>query len=168
MYPAILDIADVNDDPLLMLDISGQARPATVTQKDVGCDEFATGTISNHPLKVTDVGPMYKGGPSTDVSNGYTKKQKNGMPTGFILFECFPNPFNPTTTIRFTIPSAGIVTLKIVNAIGQEIAILFNEKAEPGRENRVQFDASNLASGLYFSCLEYNGSVQSKKMLLLK
>jgi hypothetical protein len=119
-------------------------------------------------LKLSDVGPLYLGGPSTDVSDDFKMNQKNGMPTGFVLNDCFPNPFNPTTTIRFTIPSAGIATLKIVNAIGQEIAILFNEKAEPGRENRVQFDAFNLASGLYFSCLEYNGSVQSKKMLLLK
>ncbi len=62
-YPAILDIASIDDDPSLLLDISGQARPATATQKDVGADEFTTGTITNRPLVLADVGPTYLGGP---------------------------------------------------------------------------------------------------------
>lgn len=62
-YPAILDIATIDDDPSLLLDISGQARPATASQKDVGADEFTTGTITNRPLVLADVGPTYLGGP---------------------------------------------------------------------------------------------------------
>ena len=58
-YPAILDIASVDDDPTLLLDISGQARPATVTLKDLGCDENTTGTTNNHPLVLSEVGPSY-------------------------------------------------------------------------------------------------------------
>ena len=65
--PAIIDIAGIDDDPSLLLDISGQSRPATATLKDVGCDEFTTGTTINRPLTLSDVGPSYLGGPVVAV-----------------------------------------------------------------------------------------------------
>ena len=58
-YPSILDIPNVNDDPSVALDIHGQSRPATVTSKDVGCDEYKISPITNHPLQLCDVGPFY-------------------------------------------------------------------------------------------------------------
>ncbi len=58
-YPSILDIASVDDDPTLLQDISNQSRPATVTQKDVGCDEYSTSSTANHPLSLYEVGPTY-------------------------------------------------------------------------------------------------------------
>ena len=64
-YPAILTIPNINDDASLLFDISGQSRPPLATLKDVGCDEFTTGAITNHPLVVTEVGPTYLGGPVT-------------------------------------------------------------------------------------------------------
>lgn len=64
-YPIILDIASVDDDPTLLLDISGQARLANPTSKDVGCDEYTTGITTNHPLVLTEVGPSYLGGPGS-------------------------------------------------------------------------------------------------------
>ncbi len=67
-YPSILDIANIDDDPALAYDISGQARPSLTTSKDVGADEYTTGTTSNRPLAVTDAGPNYLGGPSITVS----------------------------------------------------------------------------------------------------
>ena len=62
-YPAILDIPNIDDDPTLLLDIEGQARPSVATQKDVGADEFgAIGPVTNCPLVLADVGPSYCGG----------------------------------------------------------------------------------------------------------
>ena len=58
-YPAILDIPVLDDDPTLAFDIQGQARPASVTLKDVGSDEYTTGAITNRPLALRDVGPSY-------------------------------------------------------------------------------------------------------------
>ncbi len=58
-YPSILDITNIDDDPSLLLDISGQSRPSIVTQKDVGCDEYTTGITTNHPLALSEVGPSY-------------------------------------------------------------------------------------------------------------
>jgi hypothetical protein len=84
------------------------------------------------------------------------------------LSQNYPEPFNPSTTIQFTVPNDGRATLKVYNAIGQEVATLFNDDAAAGVIHQVQFNGSNLASGMYFSRLEFGGKMQMKKMLLLK
>jgi hypothetical protein len=58
-YPTILDITNIDDDPSILLDINKQTRPADKASKDVGCDEYTTGTSTNHPLSITEVGPSY-------------------------------------------------------------------------------------------------------------
>ncbi len=89
-------------------------------------------------------------------------------PAEFVLMQNYPNPFNPTTNIMFTVPADGHATLKIFNTIGQEVATLFNGEAVAGTYHQVHFNASGLASGVYFSRLEYNGKVQLKKLILQK
>jgi photosystem II stability/assembly factor-like uncharacterized protein len=91
-----------------------------------------------------------------------------GAPAVFALSQNYPNPFNPTTTITFAVPVTGRATLKILNTLGQDIATLFNREARSGIFNQVQFNASGLASGMYFSRLEYNGKIQMTKMTLIK
>jgi hypothetical protein len=90
------------------------------------------------------------------------------VPGHFSLDQNYPNPFNPTTNISFSVPSTGRATLRVLNILGQEIALLFNGEALAGATKDVQFNASGLASGIYFARLEYNGLVQMKKMTLLK
>ena len=90
------------------------------------------------------------------------------LPTEFSLFQNYPNPFNPTTNISFTVPSNAHAILKIFNMLGQEVATLFNGEAQAGIKNRVQFNATGLSSGIYFSRLECSGEVQCKKMQLIK
>ncbi len=63
-WPALLDIANVDDDPTIALDISGQSRPASKILKDVGCDEYGVNGTLNRPLTLSDVGPCYLGGPA--------------------------------------------------------------------------------------------------------
>ena len=88
-------------------------------------------------------------------------------PSGFELNQNYPNPFNPSTTIRYTLPLAGNVTLKVYNALGQEIATLVNDH-QKAQNYEVTFDASNLASGIYIYTLKTDKFSQSKKMLLVK
>lgn len=95
-------------------------------------------------------------------------EQSEAAPYDFVLLQNYPNPFNPETSIAFTVPSNGRATLKIFNMLGQEVATLFNGPAEAGMYNQVRFNASEYASGIYMSRLEFNGSVQTRKMLLLK
>ena len=83
------------------------------------------------------------------------------------LIQNFPNPFNPSTTIRYQIPQDGIVTLKIYNILGSEVATLVNEEKVAGHYE-VNFNANSLSSGVYFYKIQAGGFISSKKMILLK
>ncbi|HLP15348.1 MAG TPA: TIGR03790 family protein [Bacteroidota bacterium] len=80
----------------------------------------------------------------------------------------YPNPFNPTTTISFTLEQSGQAILKVYNVIGQEVATLFNGEIQAGVRQSVTFDAQKFASGCYFSVLESNGKRITQRMLLSK
>ncbi len=87
---------------------------------------------------------------------------------GFGLHQNYPNPFNPKTTIEFALPYSGVVSLKIYNILGEEVATLVSEKLAAGNYN-YDWDAGGLASGVYFYRLQTErGIVQTKKLLLLK
>lgn len=88
-------------------------------------------------------------------------------PLEFTLDQNFPNPFNPSTTINYSIPNSSFVQLIVYNSIGQEIAILVNEIIEGGNHS-VDFDASNLPSGIYLYKLQAGSFVETKKMILMK
>jgi hypothetical protein len=83
------------------------------------------------------------------------------------LSQNYPNPFNPSTKINFSIQNAGLVTLKIYNILGQEVATLVNYELKAGTYSAV-FDASRLSSGVYFYTIHAGNFVQAKKMMLLK
>lgn len=101
-------------------------------------------------------------------SNGSTSVvDKPGKPYAFELEQSYPNPFNPTTTVQYSIPDRSRVVLKVFNVLGQEVATLVDEVEDAGFK-AVRFDASALTSGLYFYRLEAHGFVDVKKMLLLK
>jgi hypothetical protein len=95
------------------------------------------------------------------------------LPTEFKLAQNYPNPFNPSTVIQYSIPavktpiSGGVVTLKIYNLLGQEVATLVNKKQVAGRYE-VEFNASSLVSGVYFYRLVSTGFVKTKKLILLR
>ncbi len=87
--------------------------------------------------------------------------------TSFELSQNYPNPFNPSTTIRFALPSASNVNLKVFNALGQEVAELVNSELNAGMHS-VSFNASNLSSGVYYYRLTAGEFSQINKMMLVK
>lgn len=89
-------------------------------------------------------------------------------PTTLTLGDNYPNPFNPSTTIEFSVPQDGHAVLKVVDMLGREVATLFEGEAKSGYYQRVVFDASKVASGVYFSRLEFGGKQLLKKMLMMK
>jgi hypothetical protein len=91
----------------------------------------------------------------------------NPAPVHFALHQNHPNPFNPTTTVSYSIPKEGLVTLKVYNAIGEEVAVLVNEVKQADNYN-VMFNASSLASGIYVYQLKVNSIIETKKMVLMK
>ncbi len=89
------------------------------------------------------------------------------IPQKYILEQNFPNPFNPSTTISFSIPVSGFASLKIYNVLGKEVTTLVNGEKSEGKYT-LTFDASGLPSGTYFYRLVTGNSSITKKMLLIK
>ena len=91
----------------------------------------------------------------------------NTVPTEYTLSQNYPNPFNPSTKINFAIPTTGLVTMKIYDVLGKEVATLVNETKVAGTYS-VNFDGTNLSSGVYFYRIEANDFVAVKRMVLIK
>ncbi len=91
------------------------------------------------------------------------------LPKDFRLDQNYPNPFNPTTKIKFVIPSGveGLNTIKVYDLLGSEVATLVNKPLAPGTYE-VEFNASNLSSGVYFYSLTSGNFTATKKLILLK
>ncbi len=89
------------------------------------------------------------------------------IPLTFALEQNYPNPFNPSTAIRYSIPAASQVTLKIFNSLGQQVATLVNTVQEAGNYE-ANFNAGSLASGVYVYRIQAGTNIETKKMMLLK
>ncbi len=94
--------------------------------------------------------------------------RSGAVPTDYVLEQNYPNPFNPSTTIAFSMAKQGKVSLKVYNLLGQEVATILDKKPMQEGRHQVTFDASKLASGVYYYKLSVNGKVLSRKMTLLK
>jgi len=89
------------------------------------------------------------------------------IPEEYTLYQSYPNPFNPTTKIKYSLPNSDIVSLKVFDILGREIAVLVNEYKTAGTYS-VEFNASKFASGVYFYQLKSGNFLETKKMTLLK
>ncbi len=142
---------------------------------------FATGLVTKGVRPLVNVAflrsdpsiqPSVNTAPQTPVASEVV------TPVAYTLYQNYPNPFNPTTTIRFDLPQQAVVTLKIYNILGQEVATLFDRQQMDYGTQEVQFDASRLASGVYFYRMIADGIsdagaktstfVTVKKMMLIK
>jgi hypothetical protein len=102
--------------------------------------------------------------------NNYSSKEiriSNSIINTFNLFQNYPNPFNPVTNIQYQIAEKQLVTLKIYDVIGNEIAVLINEVKDAGTYN-VEFNADRFSSGVYYYTLKAGSFISTKKMILLK
>ena len=96
-----------------------------------------------------------------------SEEGKQIIPKEYSLHQNYPNPFNPTTTIKYDLPNDGLVQLEVYDILGRRITTLVNEYKSAGSYEH-QFDASQLASGVYVYKLQAGDFVSSKKMILLK
>ena len=106
----------------------------------------------------------------TGFLNGQVTLSSNdiaSIPKYFQVKQNYPNPFNPTTSIAFSLPQADNVRLIVYNVLGQEIAVLADRQFSAGNHT-IEWDASNVSSGMYLYRLETSNLTSTKKMLLLK
>ena len=95
------------------------------------------------------------------------KESQSNPIKGYSLKENYPNPFNPTTTITYTIPEKQDVKIRVYDPFGREVAELVNEVKAKG-EHSVNFDGSNLASGVYYYTITAGNYTETKKLMLIK
>jgi len=105
----------------------------------------------------------------TDTIPGSTSVEivDETIPSGFQLSQNYPNPFNPSTTIQFSIPEEGFVSLDVFNSLGEKVSTLVTESLNAGTY-KYDWNAEELTSGIYFYRLRTEGFVETKKMILLK
>ncbi|HPS64372.1 MAG TPA: T9SS type A sorting domain-containing protein, partial [Ignavibacteria bacterium] len=104
---------------------------------------------------------------TTDNQTKSDKGINNSLPLSYQLSQNYPNPFNPVTKINFVIQKPGLVTLKVYDMLGREVASLINEFKQAGYYS-MDFNASGLSSGVYFYKLQANDFTDIKKMVLIK
>ena len=125
--------------------------------------------VDNEDFSVTD-----KSKSNFSITNTTDIKENENKINNFVLMQNYPNPFNPTTKIKYTVPDALLpfgkgqwVRLEVYNILGNEVAALVNE-TKPAGEYEVEFDGSNLPSGVYYYRIQAGSFSQTKKLILLK
>ena len=121
----------------------------TIGQSVIGYAGGSNGSIARYEGTISSVHSI------SDVFSNYSLEQN------------FPNPFNPTTTISYSLPASGRASLKVFDILGQEVAELINDQIEAGTHS-IEFNASNLASGIYFYQLQANDFIETKSFVLSK
>jgi hypothetical protein len=111
------------------------------------------------------------GGAISHTTNGgatfIEETEINELPTNYYLSQNFPNPFNPTTKLRYSIPKTSKVSIKVYDILGNEIETLIKEE-KPVGTYEITWYAGNLPSGIYFYILQAGEFVETRKMILLK
>jgi len=144
-------------------DLGDGTYKATITAPSTpGIDSISIVVINNADTVSLAAIPVITYLNATSVEEiGYITQEQ------YILFQNFPNPFNPTTNIGFRIAESGLVNLKVYDVLGNEVANLV-EKYMPAGTHEVEFSASELTSGLYFYQLSSGEFTDTKKLILLR
>lgn len=139
------------------------------TKDTVFVDPVAPGvTAVRYAVRATDVHDNASGNSVLVVVTTTGVSEANStLPVDYSLSQNYPNPFNPSTTIQYSIKNAGLVTLTVVNSIGEVVMELENSYKAAGRYE-VKFDASRMASGVYFYQIRSGAFTQINRMVLLK
>jgi hypothetical protein len=141
----------------------GTANDTANGGTDIMDNEMGFGTNHNFTLTSNDLTLTDNFGVLTAIE----RDQDATTPVLYKLSQNYPNPFNPSTTIQYNLPVSGKVVLKIFDVVGREVTTLVNEEQQSG-VYKVTFDASKIASGIYFYRLQSGSFISTKKMILLK
>lgn len=143
--------------------VASQGNGATGHDYSWTDNGVVNGTTYNYSLVAVDI----NGGREEVATQSATPSFNSAVITEYDLYQNFPNPFNPETSIAFDLVQNGTVKLAIYNVLGENVATLVNAPLSSGRHT-VVFNGSNLSSGVYLYKLEVNGFANTKKLVLLK
>jgi hypothetical protein len=143
--------------PQVVLDMDGQPRPEI---KDIGADQTSDAPRTRRPITVDDVGPEWMRA-STAV------RENDGPPSGVQVLENFPNPFNPATTILFTLDRPQDVRVQLFDVSGRLVRELYDGYLAAG-DHRVRWEARHEPSGTYLVVLRGDEGNRMRKVVLLK
>jgi hypothetical protein len=167
---ADLEVTDISsNEPAFAVNITTATVPPG-NDKDVEVTFTPTGVLSYSGI--IEIVHNALGSPdsvnvSGDGVTGIDDELLNTIPIEFVVYQNFPNPFNPKTSIIFGLPEASEVKLTLYNFLGEEVASLFEGYTNAGY-HQVEFDASKLASGVYFYKIQAGDFIETKKMVLMK
>ncbi len=137
-----------------------EAIPPAATSNGFQHMQFINATLG---FAGGNLGSFFRFGNPSGIST-----TNNLTPSDYSLEQNYPNPFNPSTTINFSIPKSGAVSLKVFDAIGREVATLVNEFKTPGNYSYDFTATSGLTSGIYFYTLKSDNYTSTKKFMLVK
>ena len=165
VFGDVLLVADGFDPYLTVLDVSDPSQPSQISTQMVPDDVWGVDATENYFYVATyDAGLHIYENPYGITTSQHSQ---NALPDSYILNQNYPNPFNPTTTIQYSIPQSGNVSLRIFNTLGEEVSSPVNEYQQAGI-HKVIFNGKNLSSGIYFYRLNVNNYSSVKKIILLK
>ena len=124
-------------------------------------------SVNTADQTITGTTSAFSGFVAGQILNVSNDEVMEDRPERFSLKQNYPNPFNPSTVISFSLPQASDVRLDVFNLLGQQVALLVNERVQSGTHS-VKFDAGNLSSGIYIYRLQTERFTQTRKMLLIK
>jgi beta-glucosidase len=126
-------------------------------------------SMTQLPINIGDAvyDPLYPYGYGLTYSPTAVSNTKAELPDRFSLDQNYPNPFNPTTTIRFSTPVRSFVTLKVYNALGEEVSVVVHDELPAGTFTR-ELNGESLSSGVYFYRLQAGAYTETKRFILLK
>lgn len=158
------DITLVNPNRTIEFGFDDRTKPIVADFNEDGFyDILLTNQFENEEAFVSN--GLYLFSPNTEIT---ISNEELENPLGFALAQNYPNPFNPSTKIEFRLGSASSVNLTVFDILGREVATLISDQTYQQGSHTVQFDATNLSSGIYLYRLEANGFVQTRKMMLIK
>lgn len=154
--------ADANFNPI------DRNAGINLTRISLNASRFSHNTLYYYRVKYRDHNLRWSDWSNATPFNIQTKiEDLNEVPTMYELMQNFPNPFNPSTTIRFSLPQNTYATLKVYDVLGREVTVLVNEELNSG-EHTVVYSTTGLPSGVYFYRLQAGNFVQQRKMMVLQ
>jgi len=157
---------DILDNLLFLDNVYGDMEPSSlITLKFDSLLSPAPSLVRDFVFEVS--GRYIHSGNAPFLNHLASTVDEKGIPFTYKLYNNYPNPFNPRTTIKYEIAKAGLVNIEIYNLLGQQVVTLVNEYMQAGAYV-TEFDGTNYASGLYLYRIEVGDYKESKKMLLIK